>query len=185
MSGAAPAPGADVGAPGQTPGLRRRLACFLYEGVLLFGVVMVAGLLYSALTNQRHALIGQRGMQLWLFLVLGAYFVGFWTRQGQTLAMRTWRLRLVDIHGAPVSAWRATARYLLSWLWFLPALASLGLADLRSGAATALVVLAGVLAYAALARLHPSRQFLHDVLCGTRVVRWEPKSVMQNSLAHE
>ena len=42
-----------------TPGVARRMAAFLYEGVLLFGVVFVAGYLYAALTQQRHALQGQ------------------------------------------------------------------------------------------------------------------------------
>ena len=32
----------------------------------------------------------------------------------------------------------------------------------------------GVLAYAALARLHPDRQFWHDAACGTRLVDWRP-----------
>jgi hypothetical protein len=32
------------------------------------------------------------------------------------------------------------------------------------------VVITGMLVYAALARLHPDRQFLHDQICGTRLV---------------
>lgn len=167
--------------PALAPSLRRRMACFLYEGVLLFGIVMVAGLIYSPLADQRHALVGQRGLQLWLFLVLGVYFVGFWSRHGQTLAMRTWRLRLVDARtGGAVSPWRAAARYLLAWLWFLPALGALKLASLPGGTAAAVVVLAGVVAYALLARLHPGRQFFHDAICGTWLVRWEPETVGQN-----
>ena len=45
-----------------TPGLARRLAAMAYEGVLLFGVLMVAGWLYSSLTQQRHALQGKTGL---------------------------------------------------------------------------------------------------------------------------
>ena len=33
----------------RTPGLRRRMACWLYEGMLLFGVVFIAGYLFSTL----------------------------------------------------------------------------------------------------------------------------------------
>ena len=40
----------------RAPGLARRLAAFIYEGVLLFGVTMIAGYLFSSLTQQRHAL---------------------------------------------------------------------------------------------------------------------------------
>lgn len=160
---------------GTTPGLARRLACFVYEGVLLFGVVMIAGYLYSSLTQQRHALQGQLGLQLFLFVVLGIYFVWFWSRGGQTVAMRTWNIRLVRAgDGAPVSQPRALARYLLAWIWFVPALAAAGLAGLTRGAEIFGLLAAGVVAYALLARLHPERQFWHDAVCGTRLIDWRP-----------
>ena len=101
----------------RAPGLARRLACFLYEGVLLFGLLMVAGLAYAIVTNQRHALVGAWGLKAFLFLVLGGYFVWFWSRHGQTLAMRTWHIRLLTRAGQPVARWRAVCRYLLAWLW--------------------------------------------------------------------
>lgn len=146
----------------------------LYEGLLLFGVLMVAGWLYAALTQQRHALTGKTGLQLFLFLVLGIYFIWFWTHGGQTVAMKTWRLRVLRADGQPLTQGRALARYLLAWLWFLPALLTLHLSGLKGGGATAGVLLAGVLAYAAASRLHPQRQFLHDALCGTRIVDAPP-----------
>jgi uncharacterized RDD family membrane protein YckC len=151
-------------------GLARRLACFLYEGVLLFGVVMVIGLAYGITTGQRHALMGTLGLQFALFVALGAYFVYFWAWHGQTLAMKTWRIALVAAGGGRVGIGRAVARYLLAWLWFVPALAALRLADLHGGAAIVIVTLAGVLGYAALALLRADRQFWHDVVCGTRLV---------------
>jgi uncharacterized RDD family membrane protein YckC len=153
-----------------TPSLWRRLACFVYEGVLLFGVVAPAGLLYAVITNQRHALIGTHGLQAWLFAVIGLYFIWFWSRHGQTLAMRTWHIRVTSTDGQALSRWRAAARYLLSWMWFLPALLTLYLAELKSGAGAAAVLTAGVLGYAALTRLHPSRQYWHDALCGSRLI---------------
>lgn len=179
MSGASVAPdnsSATEAAPGSfaTPGVARRLACFLYEGVLLFGVVMIAGLLYSVLTNQRHALQGAVGLRVFLFLVLGLYFVYFWSKRGQTLAMQTWHIRLVTREGS-VPRWpRAAARYLLAWLWFVPALALLHFTGLKGGLPTTVTLLAGVLAYAALTRLHPERQYWHDAVCGTRLVTWRP-----------
>lgn len=167
-------PGGSAADPLVAPPLARRLACFLYEGVLLFGVVMVAGLLYAAVTEQRHALSGQRGLQAWLFVVLGVYFVGFWVWQGQTLAMRTWHLKLVGKDGALIGAGRATARYLLAWLWFVPALAALKASGLQGGLAFVAIIVIGVLTYGALSRLHPQRQFAHDVLCGTRLIDTRP-----------
>lgn len=163
----------DLGAT--PPGLARRFAAFLYEGVLLFGVVFFAGLLYSILTRQQHALQGRTGMSIVIFLVLGLYFVGFWTRTGQTLAMKTWHLRVVDTAGRPLGVVRAVARYLLSWLWFLPALLSVRLIGLHSGGAIIGSLIAGVLAYLLIARLHPQRQFLHDAICGSRVITQLPQ----------
>lgn len=148
----------------------RRLAAMLYEGVLLFGVVWLVGIVYGVVTNQRHALQGTLGLQAMLFVVLGLYFVYFWSRPGQTLAMRTWQLRVQGPDGAPPSPRRAAARYLAAWLWFLPALAIVSLSGLTGGATVFTVVIAGALAYAGLARMRADGQFLHDVICGTRIV---------------
>jgi uncharacterized RDD family membrane protein YckC len=166
------------------PGLARRLACLVYEGVLLFGVVMIAGYLYSSLTQQRHALVGQRGLQAFLFVVLGIYFVWFWSRGGQTVAMKAWHIRVVTQGGRPVSQARALARYFVAWLWFLPALATARLAGLNTGGEIFGVLTAGVLGYAALARLHPRRQFWHDAVCGTRLVTWRPALPARAESAH-
>ena len=82
----------------RTPSLRRRMACWLYEGTLMFGVVFLAGYLFSALTQTRHALDNRHGLQAFVFVVSGIYFVWFWSK-GQTLAMKTWHIRLVDGRG--------------------------------------------------------------------------------------
>jgi uncharacterized RDD family membrane protein YckC len=157
------------------PGLWRRLACFVYEGVLLFGVLMISGYLFSSLTQQRHALQGRAGLQAFLFVVLGIYFVYFWSHGGQTVAMKAWNIRVVDARGAPVSQPRALARYLLAWLWFLPALVTLRLADLHGAGAFVTLLGVNVLGYALLSRLHPQRQFWHDAVGGTRLVHAPPR----------
>jgi len=159
-----------------TPGVARRMASFLYEGVLLFGVVFVAGLLYAALTRQQHAMQGQTGLQVVVFAVLAAYFVIFWSRGGQTVAMRAWHVRLVTASGGKVTPLRALARYLLAWLWFAPALIAARAAGMHGATQIFSLIFVGVAAYALLAFLHPERQFLHDVVCGTRLVTWRAKS---------
>ena len=152
------------------PSVLRRMACFMYEGVLLFGVLMIAGYLFSSLTQQRHAMMGRHGLQAFLFVVLGIYFTWFWSRGGQTVAMKAWHIRLVARDGRAVSQARALVRYLLSWLWFLPALTALYLAGLHGPGEIFGLVFAGVVVYAALSHLHPERQFWHDAVCGTRLV---------------
>ena len=103
------------------------------------------------------------------------YFGWFWSHGGQTVAMRAWRIRLVTAQGGAVSEWRAVLRYLLAWLWFAPALlVSWTHAEHSTGEIFGTLA-AGVLLYAGLARLLPGGQFLHDRLCGTRLVDWPPR----------
>lgn len=160
--------------PGPTPSVARRLACFVYEGVLLVGVLMITGALYSGLTQQRQAVQGRFGLQAVLFVVLGLYFTWFWSRGGQTVAMKAWHIRLVMHDGTPVSPGRAGVRYLASWLWFVPALAVARQTGLTGIWPIVGTLIAGVLAYAALAWLRADRQFWHDALCATRLVSWRP-----------
>ena len=86
-------------------------------------------------------------LQAWVLGVVGAYFAWFWSHGGQTLPMKTWRLRLVRSDGTKVSVGRALHRYVLAALGFF----ALGL-----GFFWALV--------------DRDRQFLHDRLAGTAIV---------------
>lgn len=144
------------------------MACWLYEGMLLFGVVFIAAYLFGTLSQTRHALDNRAGLQAFVFLVLGIYFTWFWHR-GQTLAMKTWHLRVVDVHGHALSQSRALKRYVASWLWFLPPLAlswPLQLPALE----VAVLSVGWVIVWALLSRFHPQRQFWHDAIAGTRLV---------------
>lgn len=155
----------------QAPSLGRRMACWLYEGMLMFGVVFIAGYLFGTLSQTRHALDNRHPLQAFLFVVFGIYFVWFWSR-GQTLAMKTWHIRLVDRQGAPVSQARALLRYLLSWVWFLPPLLAVAPFGLPAGE-IAVLVTGWICVWALASRLHPTRQFWHDALAGTRLVHFD------------
>ena len=72
------------------------MACWLYEGILMFGVVFIASYLFDTLSQSRHAL-ANRGLRMgFLFVVFGIYFGWFWSR-GQTLAQKTWHIRVVSL----------------------------------------------------------------------------------------
>lgn len=157
-----------------TPSLRRRMACWLYEGMLMFGVVFLAGYLFSTLSQTRNAMDNRHALQAFLFLIFGIYFTWFWAK-GQTLAMKTWNIRVTSPTGQAISQPRALGRYALSWLWLLPPLAAVYPFQL-SGGETTVIVLGWVVVYALLSRFHPERQFLHDALAGTRLVSSPPLS---------
>lgn len=160
----------------ETPSLRRRLACFVYEGLILFGMLLIPGALGAALvaiTGQQQSRQSDLILEVFSVLLYGAYFTWFWSRRGQTLPMQTWGIKVVTAGGQSLSAARAFVRYLASWLWFAP----VGSVALLNGwnvhdqpRAMFVSLLVGIAGYALLARFLPERQFLHDVICGTRLV---------------
>lgn len=128
-------------------GIRRRLASMLYESLLLLGVLgvlIVPLVLFSATTN--HG-ISTAFLRVHVFLGLALYFLWHWHDGRQTLAMKTWKLRIATPDGAPPSLMRLAWRYTLAW----PSIALAGM-----GVAWALI--------------DRNRQFLHDRLAGTRII---------------
>jgi len=118
----------------------------MYEAVLAFAIVFVAAYLFIALAGDTPSGWLRPVFYVYLLGICGAYFVFCWVRSGQTLAQKTWNLRLTDINGALLRPGRATVRYLLA----LPSIGS------GIGLLWALV--------------DPDRQFLHDRLSGSRLV---------------
>lgn len=151
------------------PSLPRRMACWFYEGILLFGVVFIAGYLFSALSQTRHALDNRHGMQAFVFLVLGIYFTWFWHR-GQTLAMKTWHLRLLGRDGLPVRPLQAAMRFALSWLWFFPPLLLAWAMQWHSAREISSLMAVWFVLYALLSKALPNGQFLHDQICRTVII---------------
>lgn len=144
----------------------------VYEALLLFGVVFIVSYAVLALARWTYPLGAQQRwlLQAIVFVAIGLYFTYCWSRSGQTLAMKSWRLRVVDRDGRPPRAVRALLRYLLSWNLLAPGL--LFVALVRTHALWALLALAaGLVLMLLLARLGPQHQLLHDRLLGTRVIR--------------
>ena len=170
----------DIGAtlqPLQAPSLSRRMACWLYEGMLLFGVVFITGYLFSALSQTRNALDNRHGLQAFIFLVLGIYFTWFWSK-GQTLAMKTWHIRVVNQQGQTLSQIQALLRYFLSWLWFLPPIVMANAFDMP--AITILILMMGWIAlWAMLSRFQIHGQFWHDAWARTYLIKDE-RTVVTN-----
>jgi uncharacterized RDD family membrane protein YckC len=114
----------------------------LYEAILLFAVAFFAGFAFH-FASRGAPLDGMLRLahQLLLVAVFAAYFLWCWLRGGQTLAMKAWRVRLVEV----------TPRKAL----------------LRFGLALLLVPTGIAILWALFDR---DRQFLHDRLAGTRLV---------------
>ncbi len=130
------------------PGMLRRLASMLYESILLFAVAFFGTWLYQFAAGT-VVIEGWRLAMLQLFLIalFAAYFLWCWLRSGQTLAMKTWRIRLVSKEGHRTLAPRAALLRFIAALLLVP-------------------TLLGIL----WALVDRDRQFLHDRLAGTLLI---------------
>ncbi len=125
------------------PSLPRRFACLVYEAMLLAAVLFVASIPFVALTLSLPPTLFRLLVWAYWLLVAGGYFTLFW-RHGQTLAMKTWHIRLESAAGGRPSTRQVVKRYLLACLLF--------------------PISWGWAIFAA------DRQYLHDRLAGTRLV---------------
>ncbi|MFP4560834.1 MAG: RDD family protein [Thiohalorhabdus sp.] len=134
--------------------LLRRLGAALYDALICLSLILGAGILFTLLmggTTENLRGPGPAGrallFTLWVLLPLG-YFLISWTRGGQTIGMRAWRIRLVTEAGEPVPPDRALLRFLIA----LPAWLAVGLGVLWS-------------------LVDPQRRTWHGRLSGTRLQR--------------
>ena len=128
-------------------GLRPRILSMAYEAVLLAALLLIATALFVALFGDSRAQPLRTGLQFYLLIVTGSYFIGSWTGGRRTLPMRTWHMRLLDRSGSPPTLGVALARY-------LGALIGIG----ACGAGIVWPI------------FDPERLFLHDRIAGTRLV---------------
>lgn len=131
-----------------TPSIRRRLASMLYDALLLIGVFFFGFLAPNIVLGIFFEIMLPNGVMLLQVIgVFGLYFVWFWSRRRQTLAMRTWKIELRSANGGTAAIDQMLLRFMLAW----PSIFCFGI---------------GIL-WAVFDR---DRQFLHDRLSGTRLV---------------
>jgi uncharacterized RDD family membrane protein YckC len=133
-------------APAAIAGLGRRLGSLVYEALLLLAIVFAGGWTFLFFSRALDPAMARPLLQIYLLALGAAYFVYCWTHGGQTLPMKTWRIRVETRNGGAISWQTGIARYLL-------AVTGIGLCGLG-------------LLWAVFDR---ERQFLHDRLAGTRI----------------
>lgn len=142
------------------PSIARRLSAMLYEGLVVFSILLI-GFLIPQIVLSGHG-IQFSGRMLWLhvFLLLAAYFLWCWLHGGQTLPMKTWKMRLSGSreHCLKIRPAQALLRYFLAWPSIL--LGGIGLIW---------------------AIFDKDRQFLHDRIAGTYIVTAKDPQEAQNA----
>lgn len=131
----------------QVPGIRRRLVSMLYEGLVVFSILLIGFLMPQIVLSGFGWILSPKALWIHILLLLMIYFVWCWLNGGQTLPMKTWKLRIINADGSPLRPMQAVLRYLIAW----PSILLLG---------------AGIF----WAIFDKDQQFLHDRLAGTRVV---------------
>lgn len=161
--------------------LWRRFAASIYDGLLLMALWMVTLLLICLPLNSLLSLKPGNAMNRGLLLAVAlGFFVWFWSRGGQTLGMRAWRLQVrrgdAALLRVPVAVVRAMATLIYWGVVLTPAVASLihrapSLESLLPHVQTASIVagLAVLLSIVA-ARLDALRRLPQDWIAGSEVV---------------
>lgn len=112
-------------------GFRRRLGAWVYDFLLSFAVYMLAGTVGFVLMYIAHyfGLFGMQGYEhfsdtisntAWLkwpyevfkVVCLSYFFIYFWSKSGQTLGMKAWRLRVQNTDGSLMTKKVAAKRLL-------------------------------------------------------------------------
>ena len=130
----------DAKLPGMTdaekrpsPSLLRRLIAMLYDTLLVVALVGVVNALalgvVTGITQGGQQILNPYLVQTLTTLSIVGFFSMFWVKNGQTLGMQAWRIKLVDFQGKPPTFSRALVHCLgaclsaaclgLGYLWCL------------------------------------------------------------------
>jgi uncharacterized RDD family membrane protein YckC len=112
---------------GVSAGFGRRIAALAYDVVLIAAIAMLYTLAAVTFTPGHEALLPQNvGGWAYLYraglvLIVAGYYIVNWTRSGQTLGMRAWRLHAVNAAGRPLNGAQALRRFAWGALAWSPA----------------------------------------------------------------
>lgn len=119
----------------------------LYESLVVFSIILIGFLIPQTVLAGFGLNFGGKLMWLHVFVLLMLYFVWCWLNGGQTLPMKTWKLRIANHDGSPPRPLQALLRYMAAW----PSVAIFGVGILW-------------------ALVDKDKQFLHDRIAGTKIV---------------
>jgi uncharacterized RDD family membrane protein YckC len=168
-----------------SPNFWRRVFCCLYEQLVLLGVIAFTFLL----PNLGLGILFSIALPSWLtfiylYAVLGVYFVWYWTKSGQTLAMQTWRIRMIGHGGLHLTKRQAIWRYIYGSLWIIPCILLQWILHLEKWQIIEMLFAVALFIWPLsiyLDRREPiSRQSLPDRFAGSRLVEL-PKNLVKLS----
>ncbi len=98
----------------QSAGLMRRIGAMVYDGLLLFAILMLASLPFVVPLGEEEEMQSTYKLvyQLAMAGVIYVYFVGYWKSRGRTLGMQSWGLQIVNNDGRLPTLGQSTLRFL-------------------------------------------------------------------------
>lgn len=168
----------------QPAGLLRRVGAIVSDSLVVFGLLALSTLfLFVPLLSLlgRKAMLPSEVGWVWSGIYFGTmlgvwfgFFGYFWTRSGQTVGMRAWRIRVENDHSRLMTWPMALKRWVAAGLPWLPCLAFMAAAQELNSAilkyAGEGLLLLGVTAWLVM-YVDPLRRTWHDRFSGTRVIR--------------
>ena len=118
----------------------------VYDLILLLAVLFLFVFLFVVILGESISGIKKVGFQIYLASIIVIYYAYFWVSYGQTLAMQTWKIKLISKNNKIITFRLALKRLILciffsitfiNFFWFL---------------------------------FSKKREFLHDKLCNTAVI---------------
>lgn len=115
--------------PHPNAGVIKRFAAMLYDSFLLLGVLAAAAAIPSFILNpgprehdsgdviyELHPLLDGPLFQSYLFFVIASFFIAFWKKNGQTLGMQAWKIRIETLDGTPLTLKQCIIRVVIAML---------------------------------------------------------------------
>lgn len=100
----------------------RRLMAALYDTFLVLALIVLLSFpVVMTMGDSLQSGLNQVFYQAYIFLIIYAYFMGFWLKSGQTLGQKVWRTILLDEQQRKLSFLQANMHFfasLFSWLIF-------------------------------------------------------------------
>jgi len=99
----------------QAAGVARRIGALLYDALLLLALLFVAFIPVTIITEASGtSTLASAITTLYLLTICFLFYGWFWTHGGQTLGMRSWKLKIEQLDGSTVNWPLAIKRYLLA-----------------------------------------------------------------------
>jgi uncharacterized RDD family membrane protein YckC len=88
--------------------------CLIYETLVVIALSLAATTIFVLFLGEVTTGVKRYLLQLFLWLTVGVYFVWCWRKKGQTLAMQTWQLKLLNPEAQLLTLKAAIVRYVLA-----------------------------------------------------------------------